>query len=262
MIRALSNASSGMKAQEMNIDVLSNNLANVNTTGFKRSRAEFADLFYEAKNRPGAPSPDGAPLPSGIEVGQGVRPVATYKDFTVGELRETGNPLDLALEGRGFFQVTLPDGEAAFTRSGTFKTNSEGQLVNTDGYPVSPDVSIPEDATSVTVSESGVISVTLANDSQQVEIGQLQVATFPNPAGLSAMGRNLFRETPASGRATLANPGEEGAGRILQSFVEGSNVTVVAEMIDLISAQRAYEINAKVITAADDMLKGVSRLGG
>jgi flagellar basal-body rod protein FlgG len=249
-----------MKAQEMNIDVLSNNLANVNTTGFKRSRAEFADLFYEARTRPGAPSPDGAALPSGIEMGQGVRPVATYKDFNVGELRQTGNPLDLAIEGRGFFQVTTPDGELAYTRSGTFKTNAEGQLVNTDGYPMSPDISIPADATSVAISESGVVSVTLGNDAAQVEVGQIQVATFPNPAGLSAMGRNLFKETDASGTAAIMNPGEEGAGRVLQSFLENSNVTVVAEMIDLISAQRAYEINAKVITAADEMLKGVSRL--
>ena len=156
MIRALSNASSGMKAQEMNIDVLSNNLANVNTTGFKRSRAEFADLFYEAQSRPGAPSPDGAPLPSGIEIGQGVRPVATYKDFNGGELRESGNSLDIAIEGRGFFQVTQPDGQPAFTRAGTFKSNSEGQLVNTDGYQVSPELSLPEDATSITISETGL----------------------------------------------------------------------------------------------------------
>jgi flagellar basal-body rod protein FlgG len=250
-----------MKAQEMNIDVLSNNLANVNTTGFKRSRAEFADLFYEARSRPGAPSPDGAPLPSGIEIGQGVRPVATYKDFNGGELRESGNSLDIAIEGRGFFQVTQPDGQPAFTRAGTFKANAEGQLVNTDGYQVSPELSIPEDATSITISETGVVSVTLANDPQQVEIGQLQLATFPNPAGLSAMGRNLFSESPASGRATLANPGEEGAGRLLQGFVETSNVAVVAEMIDLISAQRAYEVNAKVIKAADEMLQHTARLG-
>lgn len=261
MIRALSNASSGMKAQEMNIDVLSNNLANVNTTGFKRSRAEFADLFYEAQRRPGAPSPDGAALPGGLEVGQGVRPTATYKDFTTGELRETGNSLDLALEGRGFFQVTQPDGEIAYTRAGTFKTNSEGQVVSTDGYPLSPEITIPADATSITISETGVVSVTLSSDSTQVEVGQVQVATFANPAGLSAMGRNLFAETPASGQAVLSNPGEEGSGSMLQGFLESSNVAVVSEMIDLISAQRAYEINSKVITAADEMLRNVSKLG-
>ena len=261
MIRALSNAASGMKAQEMNIDILSNNLANVNTTGFKRSRAEFADLFYEARQSPGAPSPDGAALPGGIEIGQGVRPVATYKDFTTGELRETGNSLDISIEGRGFFQVIQPDGETAYTRSGTFKTNAEGQLVNADGYPVSPEISIPEDATSITISETGIITVTLASDSTQVEVGQLQLATFPNAAGLSAVGRNLFVETPASGQAILSNPAEEGSGSVLQGFLESSNVAVVSEMIDLISAQRAYEINSKVITAADEMLQGVSRLG-
>lgn len=261
MIRALSNAASGMKAQEMNIDVLSNNLANVNTTGFKRSRAEFADLFYEARQKPGALSPDGGALPTGIEIGQGVRPVATYKDFTTGEFRETGNPLDISIEGRGFFQVVQPDGVEAYTRSGTFKTNAEGQLVTTDGYPMSPDISIPADATSITISETGVVSVTLANDPAQVEVGQLQLATFPNAAGLSPVGRNLFVETPASGQAVQSNPGEEGSGRVIQGFLESSNVAVVSEMIDLISAQRAYEINSKVIAAADEMLRGVSKLG-
>ena len=261
MIRALSNAASGMKAQEMNIDVLSNNLANVNTTGFKRSRAEFADLFYEARVRPGAPSPAGAALPSGIEIGQGVRPVATYKDFNTGEFRETGNALDLAIEGKGFFQVEQPDGNIAYSRSGTFKTNAEGQLVNTDGYPMSPDITIPADATSITISETGVVSVTLANDPSQIEVGQIQLATFPNSSGLSPVGRNLFVETPASGQAVQSNPAEEGAGRVVQGFLESSNVAVVSEMIDLISAQRAYEINSKVITAADEMLRGVSKLG-
>jgi len=261
MIRALSNAASGMKAQEMNIDVLSNNLANVNTTGFKRSRAEFADLFYEARVRPGAPSPAGAALPSGIEIGQGVRPVATYKDFNIGEFRETGNALDLAIEGKGFFQVEQPDGNIAYSRSGTFKTNAEGQLVNTDGYPMSPDITIPADATSITISETGVVSVTLANDPSQIEVGQIQLATFPNASGLSPVGRNLFVETPASGQAVQSNPAEEGAGRVVQGFLESSNVAVVSEMIDLISAQRAYEINSKVITAADEMLRGVAKLG-
>ncbi len=261
MIRALSNAASGMKAQEMNIDILSNNMANVNTTGYKRARAEFADLFYEARMLPGAPSANGAALPTGMEIGHGVRSVATFKDFTAGEFRETGNSLDLAVDGGGFFMVTQPDGELAYTRSGTFKTNAEGQLVTTDGYPLSPEISIPADATSITVSQTGVVSVTLANDSTQVEVGQLQIATFPNPAGLSSEGRNLYAETPASGTAMQANPGEEGAGLVLQGFIESSNVSVVSEMIDLISAQRAYEINSKVISATDEMLRNVSKLG-
>ncbi len=260
MIRALSNAASGMKAQEMNIDVLSNNLANVNTTGYKRSRAEFSDLFYEAKTRPGAPSPDGTPLPVGLEIGHGVRSVATYKDFGGGEMRESGNPLDMSIEGRGFFQVAQADGSLAYTRAGIFKTNAEGQIVNVDGYALDPELSIPEDATSVTISETGVVSVTLGNDAQQVEVGQIQIATFPNPSGLSSSGRNLYAETPASGRAVLGTPGEEGAGRLLQGFVETSNVAVVAEMIDLIAAQRAYEINSKVIHAADQMLQQTTRI--
>ncbi len=261
MIRALSNAASGMKAQELNIDVLSNNLANVNTAGYKRARAEFADLLYEAQTRAGAPSSDGTPLPVGLEIGHGVRPVATYKDFSGGEMRETNNPLDIAIEGRGFFQVVQPDGTTAFTRSGTFKPNADGQIVSVDGYPLEPLLSIPEDATSVTVSESGVVSITIGSDAQQIEVGQLQIATFANPAGLSSLGRNMYAETPGSGVAMLANPGEEGAGRLLQGFVEHSNVAVVAEMIDLISAQRAYEVNSKVIQAADQMLQHATRLG-
>ncbi|MCP4606256.1 MAG: flagellar basal-body rod protein FlgG [Proteobacteria bacterium] len=260
MIRALSNAASGMKAQEMNIDVLSNNLANVNTAGYKRSRAEFADLFYEAKTRPGAPSPDGSPLPVGLEIGHGVRPVATYKDFGGGEMRETGNPLDVAVEGRGFFQVVQADGTPAYSRSGIFKTNAEGQVVNVDGYQLDPELSVPEDATSITISENGVVSVTLGSESGQVEVGRIQIATFPNPAGLSSAGRNLYTETPASGQAVLGSAGEQGAGRILQGFVESSNVAVVAEMIDLIAAQRAYEVNSKVIQAADSMLQQSTRL--
>ncbi|MDJ0761598.1 MAG: flagellar basal-body rod protein FlgG [Myxococcota bacterium] len=261
MIRALSNAASGMRAQETNIDVLSNNLANVNTAGYKRSRAEFADLFYEARTRPGAPTAQGAPMPAGLEIGHGVRTVATYKDFGGGEMRQTGNAFDISIEGRGFFQLVQPDGTAAFTRAGIFKSNAEGQIVNVDGYQLEPEVSVPEDATSVTISESGIVSVTLGSDTEQVEVGRIQIAMFPNPAGLSSAGRNLYTETPASGRAVLTSPGEEGGGRLLQGFVETSNVAVVAEMIDLISAQRAYEVNSKVIQAADNMLQQTTRLG-
>ncbi len=260
MIRALSNAASGMKAQEKNIDVLSNNLANVNTAGYKRSRAEFADMFYETQVQAGAPSPTGSPLPVGTEIGHGVRLVATYKDHTGGEMRQTGNPLDLAIAGRGFFQVTQPSGEIAYTRAGVFKTNAEGQLVNADGYVVEPEITVPADTTSITISESGVVSVTLGEDMNQVEVGTLEVATFSNPAGLSSIGGNLAVETPASGQALLATPGEEGAGTMLQGFLEMSNVAVVSEMIDLISAQRAYEVNSKVITASDEMLKQTTRM--
>ena len=260
MIRALTNASSGMKAQEMNIDILSNNLANVNTSGYKRSRAEFADMFYEARIKPGAQSATGAPLPVGEEIGHGVRAVATYKDFTGGETRETDNPLDLSIDGNGFFQVTRPDGTIAYTRAGVFKTNADGELVNVDGFPVEPTITIPADATSITISQTGAISATLGSEPEQVQIGQLEISMFSNPAGLSSVGGNLYEETPASGQPITGNPGEDGAGTILQGFLEQSNVAVVTEMIDLIAAQRAYEINGKVITAADEMLQQTTRL--
>ncbi|MBN2803446.1 MAG: flagellar basal-body rod protein FlgG [Deltaproteobacteria bacterium] len=261
MIRALSNAASGMKAQEMNIDVLSNNLANVNTTGYKKSRAEFSDLFYEQRKTAGSPSAAGGNMPVGTEVGHGVRTAATYKNFSTGDLISTSNPLDIAIEGKGFFQVVQPNGEIAFTRNGMFKTNSDGQLVSVDGYEFEPSISIPADATSITVSESGVVSVTLGGSSDQIEVGNMELASFQNPAGLKSIGNNLFMETPASGTPITGTPGEEGAGRLRQGFVEGSNVAVVTEMIDLISAQRAYEVNSKVIEAADEMLKQTTRIG-
>lgn len=261
MIRALSNAASGMRAQETNIDVLSNNLANVNTSGYKRSRAEFADMLYSRQQIAGGNSGNGSPLPVGQEVGNGVRTVATYKSFTDGEIKETSNPLDMTIEGKGFFPVVLPDGNTAYTRAGNFKTNSEGELVNSDGYAISPSISIPQDSTSISISETGSVSVTLGNDTTQVEVGQIQISTFANPAGLTSMGRNLYGETSASGQALIGTPGQEGAGRLLQGFLEMSNVRVVSEMIDLISAQRAYEINSKVIKASDEMLGQATRLG-
>lgn len=261
MIRALSNAASGMRAQETNIDVLSNNLANVNTSGYKRARAEFADLLYSRQRIAGGNGGTGSPLPVGEEIGNGVRTVATYKSFTDGEVKETSNPLDLTIEGKGFFQVLLPDGNTAYTRAGTFKTNADGQLVNSDGYALSPGVSIPADATSISISESGTVSVTLGNDTTQVDIGQIQIATFANPSGMTSMGRNLYGATSASGQPISGTPGEDGSGRLLQGFLEMSNVRVVSEMIDLISAQRAYEINSKVIKASDEMLGQATRLG-
>ena len=261
MIRALSNAASGMRAQETNIDVLSNNLANVNTSGYKRARAEFADLLYSRQQVAGGNSGTGTPLPVGQEIGNGVRTVATYKSFTDGEVKETSNPLDLTIEGKGFFQVLLPDGNTAYTRAGNFKTNASGELVNSDGYTLSPSLTIPADATSISISEAGVVSVTLGNDSTQVDVGEIQIASFANPAGLTSMGRNLYGTTSASGQPITGTPGEEGAGRILQGFLEMSNVRVVSEMIDLISAQRAYEINSKVIKASDEMLSQATHLG-
>ena len=261
MIRALSNAASGMKAQEMNLDVLSNNLANVNTTGYKKSRAEFSDLFYEQQKSPGSPTTTGAAMPVGTEIGHGVRTAATYKNFTTGDIKSTGNPLDMAIEGNGFFQVIKPDGETAYTRNGMFKTNSDGQLVSVDGYEFEPSISIPQDATSITISESGIVSVTLGGDMDEVEVGNIEIAMFQNPAGLKSIGNNLYMESPASGTPVTSTPGEEGSGRLRQGFVEGSNVAVVTEMIDLISAQRAYEVNSKVIEAADEMLRQTTRIG-
>ncbi len=260
MLRALSNAASGMKAQEVNIDVISNNLANVNTTGYKKARAEFADLFYEQRVRSGTPSPTGTPLPGGTEIGFGVRTVATYKNFNTGDMRETGNPLDIAIEGKGFLKLIDAEGNEVYTRSGILKTNSDGQIVNVDGYLLDPALSIPQDSTSITISETGVLSVTTGADSIPMEIGRIELVNFANPAGLISMGRNLYGESPASGAAMPGNPAEEGYGRILQGFTEGSNVAVVTEMIDMISAQRAYEINSKVIKAADEMLTQTTRL--
>ena len=261
MIRALSNAATGMRAQETNIDVLSNNLANVNTSGYKRARAEFADLLYSRQRVAGGNGGTGSPLPVGEEVGNGVRTVATYKSFTDGEVKETSNPLDLSIEGKGFFQVLLADGNTAYTRAGSFKTNANGELVNADGYAMSPGVSIPADSTSISISEAGNVSVTMGNDTTQVDVGQIQIATFANPAGMTSMGRNLYGATTASGQPIVATPGEDGAGRLMQGYLEMSNVRVVSEMIDLISAQRAYEINSKVIKAADEMLGQATRLG-
>jgi flagellar basal-body rod protein FlgG len=190
-----------------------------------------------------------------------VRTVATYKDFSVGDLRATNNPLDVAIEGRGFFQVMKPDGSLAYTRNGIMKTNAQSEIVTVDGYQLEPAITLPADATGVSISANGIVTVTLGNQVDQVEVGRIEIASFQNPAGLKSIGGNLFVETPASGAAMLSEPGAEGAGQLQQGFVEGSNVTVVSEMIDLISAQRAYEVNSKVIQAADEMLKQTTRMG-
>lgn len=258
MLRALSTAATGMAAQQLNIDVVANNMANVNTTGFRRSRAEFQDLLYQNVRAPGGSAGDGARLPTGVQIGQGTRTVSTEAIFSQGQMRQTGSPLDLAIEGAGFFQVTRPNGELAYTRAGNLKTDAEGRLVTVDGFAVEPAISIPPDATGVTISADGTISVTQAGQTTSSELGRLQLANFANPAGLQAVGRSLFVPTAASGEATVASPGEEGIGTVAQGFLEGSNVEVVTEMIDLISSQRAYEINQRVIQAADEMLRKAS----
>jgi flagellar basal-body rod protein FlgG len=258
MLKSLNTAATGMAAQQTNIDVIANNMANVNTVGFRRSRAEFQDLLYQTVRAPGGAAGDGGTLPTGLQIGQGTRTVSTEFLHTQGSLQQTGNPLDLAIEGNGFFQVTRPNGEIAYTRAGNLKADAEGRLVTVDGDPIEPAITIPTDATAITISPQGVVSVVTAGQTAAQEVGQLQLAGFANPAGLQALGRSLFVPSNASGEPVIASPGEEGLGTLSQGFLEGSNVTVVNEMIDLIASQRAYEINHRVIQAADEMLRKAS----
>ena len=259
MIRALNSAATGMAAQQLNIDVVANNMANVNTAGFRKSRAEFQDLVYQTMRQPGGQSGNGASLPSGIQVGLGVRTVATQALHIQGAMKQTGNSLDFAIEGNGFFQVMRPNGDLAYTRAGNLKTDADGRLVTNDGFAVEPAITVPPDATSVSVSTTGVISVTQPGQQNAVEIGQLQLANFANPGGLLELGRSMYASTAASGQPIVMNPGDGGVGTLAQGFLEGSNVEVVNEMIDLISSQRAYEVNQRVIQAADEMLSRVSQ---
>jgi flagellar basal-body rod protein FlgG len=255
MFRALHSAASGMQAQQTNIDVIANNMANVNTTGFKKGRAEFQDLLYQTVRAPGGQAGTGASAPSGLQIGLGVRTAATQTMHVQGSLQQTGNSLDLAVEGNGFIQVQRPNGDMAYTRSGNLKADADGRLVTSDGYAIEPNITIPADATAITISSTGLVSVTQPGQQQSQEVGQLQLANFANPAGLLSTGRNLYSTTAASGVAVIANPGEEGTGTLSQGFLEASNVEVVNEMIDLIASQRAYETNQRVITAADEMLR-------
>jgi flagellar basal-body rod protein FlgG len=259
MIRAMHTAASGMIAQTENVDVISNNLANVNTTGFRKSRAEFEDLIYQTYRTAGGTVGDNQRLPTGLQIGEGVRTVSTTQTHMQGSLLRTDNKLDLAIEGAGFFQVTVPGGTFAYTRSGNFKSDAEGRLVTVDGYAVEPAISIPQNSTSITVSATGLISVTLPDQPTSQEIGQLTLANFVNPSGLSPIGRTMFVPTDASGQPLIIQPGLEGVGTLQQGFLEASNVEVVNEMIDLIAAQRAYEVNQRVITTSDEMLRVVTQ---
>ncbi|WP_425058620.1 Flagellar basal-body rod protein FlgG [Sporomusa carbonis] len=252
MIRALWTAGTGMVAQQANLDMISNNLANVNTTGFKKSRVEFQDLMYQTLRQAGAATGPDTQLPSGVQVGHGVREVATQKLYTQGNFQNTGNDFDLAIEGDGFFQITMPDGTLAYTRDGSFKKDSQGRMVTAEGYPLEPAITIPENATGITVSSDGLVTATLSTGTQ--DIGQITIARFVNPAGLESIGRNLVKETAASGAPTVGNPGTDGAGTLVQQYLEMSNVQVVEEMVNMIVAQRAYEVNSKAIQTADDML--------
>ncbi|PYS40926.1 MAG: flagellar basal-body rod protein FlgG [Acidobacteria bacterium] len=260
MIRALYSAASGLEAQQLNIDVIANNLANVNTAGFKLSRAEFEDLLYQNLRASGAASSTSTDLPVGLQVGLGSRPVATSRLFTQGEFRQTGNPLDFVIEGQGFFQVRLPSGETAYTRAGSFHLNREGSLVTAEGNLLDPQVTIPADAQTVTVGSDGTVSVTQPGQAQAQQVGTIQLATFPNPAGLNSIGKNLFLTTSSSGEPITGTAGENGIGTINQGFVEQSNVNVVEEMVNMIVGQRAYEINSKVVKTADEMLQTMNNV--
>lgn len=253
MIRAMYTAATGMQAQQLNMDVIANNLANVNTHGFKKSSAEFQDLLYQTIVEPGAPTSATTKNPTGIQVGLGVKPVAVQKAFAQGDLASTGGQLDLAIEGDGFFRVILPDGNPAYTRAGAFKINSDGQLVTADGYALDPTISIPNDAQAIIVAEDGSVSVRTPGNTTPSTVGTLTASRFPNNAGLRAMGRNLFEETDSSGAVVTGIFGQAGYGRVSQGFLETSNVSVVEEMVKMITGQRSYEANTKVITTADEM---------
>jgi len=260
MIRSLWTSATGMQAQELNIDVIANNLANVNTSGFKKSRAEFQDLLYQMMRPAGAASSQETTIPTGIQLGHGARPSAVQKIFTQGDFQNTKNELDWSIEGDGFFQIELPNGETSYSRSGEFKLDADGRIVNPDGFLLVPEISVPTDTVSINVGMDGTVSVIQADDATPVEIGTIQLARFVNASGLRSLGRNLYSPTEASGDEIVGTPGENGFGTISQGFLEMSNVSVVDEMVNMITAQRAYETNSKVIQTADDMLQMANNL--
>ena len=255
MFSSLWIAKTGLDAQQTRMAVTSNNLANVNTTGFKRSRAAFEDLMYQNERQPGAQSSQATQVPAGTMVGTGVRVVGTEKLFSQGELVQTNNPLDIAVQGRGFMQVTMPDGTVAYTRDGSFHLNSDGQIVTNSGYPLEPALTVPANAQSVTIGSDGTVSVALPGQAAPAQIGTVQTADFINPAGLEARGENLYVETASSGAPQTGTPGLNGLGSLQQGALEGSNVNVVEELVNMIETQRAYEMNSKAISASDQMLQ-------
>lgn len=260
MQRALFTAATGMRAQQMNVDVISNNLANVNTTGFKRSRVDFESLLYQVLKAPGTEAAAGVETPSGIQIGLGVRPASIRKSFEQGIFQLTENPLDLVIEGKGFFQVSRPNGEINYTRDGSFRIDSSGQMVTANGFLLEPAITIPADTTEITVGIDGTVSVLQGGETTPSTIGQIQLAQFPNDGGLLALGKNLFAETSASGAPTTGTAGEDGLGTINSGYLEGSNVQIVEELVNLIIAQRAYESNSKAIQASDKMLQLVNSI--
>ncbi len=259
MQRSLFTGATGMEAQQLSLDVISNNLANVNTTAFKRSRVDFQDMLYQTLRAPGSISAQWLEVPSGIQLGHGVSVASVTKLFLQGSFLQTGNSLDIAIEGDGFFQITLPDGEIAYSRDGSFELNRDGTIVTSDGFALEPETTIPEDAITISIGTDGTISVTLS-DATTDELGQIELARFINPAGLIAQGRNLFRESGASGDPILSVAGEDGAGTIRQGFLESSNVSVVDEIVQLIVTQRAFEVNSSVIRTSDEMLQTANNL--
>jgi len=260
VLRSLFTAATGMTAQQQHIDVISNNLANVNTTGFKRGRADFQDLLYQTLRQPGAASSDQTEIPTGIQLGLGVRTAAVQRLFLEGDFQQTQNQLDIAIDGAGFFQIRQPNGETAYSRAGSFKLDSQGHVVNSDGFPLEPEITIPNDAVNITIGTDGTVSVLQAGNTTPQQVGQIQLANFPNPAGLSGQGRSLFQRTTASGDPITGAPGQGGLGGLSQGVLEISNVSVVEEMVNLITGQRAYEINSKAIQASDEMLQTAANL--
>ena len=260
-MRSLDIGATGMMAQQTNVDVISNNIANMTTTGYKRQRAAFQDLIYQNLRRPGSTSSDaGTTVPSGIQLGLGVKTGAVYREHSQGPVEITENDLDLAILGRGFFQVELPNGETAYTRDGTFQINENGEMVTVQGYLLDPGITIPEDATNIDISESGEVQVSISGQAATTNLGQIQLADFVNPAGLEAIGNNFLLETDASGSPTVGNPNDEQFGFIEQGALERSNVDVVSEITELITAQRSYEMNSNVISTSDEMLQTITQL--
>jgi len=260
MIRSLWIAKTGLDAQQTQMDVISNNLANVSTTGFKRSRAVFEELMYQTVRQPGAMSSDQTVLPSGMQIGTGVRPVATERIHTQGNPTQTGNAKDVAIIGNGFFQVTMPDGTTSYTRDGSFQVDQNGQLVTSSGFVINPAITLPANYTSVNIARDGTVTVMQPGSTNAATVGQIQLATFPNPAGLESMGENLYVQTDASGAPNTTVPGLNGAGTLQNNYVEASNVNVVEELVSMIQTQRAYEINSKAVQTSDQMLQRLTQM--
>ncbi len=260
-MRSMDTAATGMLAQQLNVEVISNNIANLNTTSFKRQRAEFQDLLYQDERRVGAASSDsGTIVPSGVQIGLGVKAAAVYRITEQGNLSNTNNSLDLAIQGGGYFQITMPDGTTAYTRGVSFQLSPTGEIVTADGYVVQPGLTLPANTTAITINSSGQVLAQVTGQTNAQTVGQIQLAMFPNPAGLEALGDNLFDPTEASGSAVTGNPGVTGFGTLQQGFLETSNVNIVTEITDLITAQRAYEMNSKVITASNEMMQTLTNL--